>query len=258
MQKTVETVGEAESSAGTTPLKRGVNEIIHVEFISSRSGSNCFSQHRDAFGDSDVWIFLALKLQGDITSITGIRKNFCDSRIIEIEGVPFATAIISFRLRIDRLRRNHLQLVIRIFHEVAGVHERAEPRRRHGINNSQLTFRSAAEAPMIFQSEDDTALLSFGDAFLNALDAPFEAIIFSMAWKDWFNAEGFHEIVEIFDRVPTAGIESNTWHSEFISNLDAFVGVIDLLLAFRNIGVDEVLMDGQADQIDAVMKCVPL
>ena len=97
-----------------------------------------------------------------------------------------------------------------------------------------------------------SALLRFTHARLQALDAPFETVIFGMAGKDGFDAAGFHEIVEVFDGIPAAGIDADARDAQFVGDIEAFESVIDFFLTIGGVGLDEILVNGQADERDTV------
>jgi len=71
----------------------------------------------------------------------------------------------------------------------------------HGVNEAELAFWRAAEAPVIFQRHDHAALFGFGNAFFDALDAPFETIVLRAAGDDGLDAARFHQVIEILDGV---------------------------------------------------------
>src|SRR3954463_8224267 len=95
-----------------------------------RSCPNGLSKQLDALGHGDVRIFFALEFERDVAGVARVIENFCDSIVIEIKGVPFAAAVISFGLCIDSFGRDPGELVIGVLHEVAGVHQSTQPRRR--------------------------------------------------------------------------------------------------------------------------------
>ena len=68
----------------------------------------------------------------------------------------------------------------------------------------------------------------------------------------------FHEFIEGFNRVPPAGVEADAWDAKFVRDLNAFDGVINVFLTFGGVGRDEILVNGKADEIDAVQDGVAL
>jgi hypothetical protein len=60
---------------------------------------------------------------------------------------------------------------------------------------------------VVFQRHDDAALFGFGNAFLNALEAPFKTVVLSATGQNRLAAARFHQIVEVLDGVPAAGVE---------------------------------------------------
>ena len=111
---------------------------------------------------------------------------------------------------------------------------------------------------MILEGHDHPALFCFGDAFFNAFDAPFEAIVLGAAGQNWLDAARLHEVIEILDCVPASRIQPNAGHAQFIGNLEALMGVLDLALPFGRILLYEILMDRQAYRRDAVAECMAL
>src|SRR5206468_565301 len=104
----------------------------------------------------------------------------------------------------------------------------------------------------------DAAMLGFGDALLDALEAPFETIILGVTGQNRLDAARFHQLVEILDRVPPPGVEPDARHTQFVGDLEALVCVLDLPLPFSRIGLHKVLVNRQADRSNAVMKRMAL
>jgi hypothetical protein len=210
----------------------------------------------EAPGNGGVGVFAPLHFEGDIAGVTGIPKEAGDSGVIEVQGVPLSSALIGFGLDEDGFRGDLREFVVGIFKEVAGIHEGAQPRGREGVEDSEQALRGAGEAPVVFEAEQDAALGGFGEARLDAVDAPLETLVLGMTWEDGFLAAGFHELIERADGVPASGVEADAGDAEFVGDFDAFMGVFDLLPAVFGVGVDEILMDREADEVDALAEGV--
>lgn len=105
---------------------------------------------------------------------------------------------------------------------------------------------------MVFQREDDTFFLGVPEAFLNGLDDPPEALVLSVAGEYRLHATVFHEFVERLGGVPAAGVEADAGNAEFVGDVDAVECAGDLAGAVASVGVNKVLVDGKAYEIDAV------
>ena len=97
---------------------------------------------------------------------------------------------------------------------------------------------------MVLKGEDDTALLCLGQTFLYAVDAPFETVVESVALEDGFLAAQFHEVVEVARRASAARVEPDAGDAHLVGQLDAFLGMFDVLLAGFGRRLHEVLVDG--------------
>src|SRR5690242_3827472 len=111
---------------------------------------------------------------------------------------------------------------------------------------------------MVFERQDHAALLGFGDALFNAFDAPFEPFILGMTWENRLDASRLHQVIKIFNRIPTTRIKANTGYPQLVGNLDTFMGMLNVFLSLRWIGLNEILVDGHAHQGDTVTKRMPL
>ena len=111
---------------------------------------------------------------------------------------------------------------------------------------------------MVFERHHHAALFGLGNAFLDALDAPFKTVVLGAPGQNRLDATRFHQIIEILDGVPAAGVKPDARHAQFVGDLKTLVRVLDLFLAVGGIGQHEVLVNGKADQTNAVAKGVPL
>src|ERR1043166_446080 len=109
---------------------------------------------------------------------------------------------------------------------------------------------------MVFQRHHHPALFGFGDAFLDALDAPLESIILRMAGQDRLDPTRLHQVIETLDCAPAAGVEADAGYSQFVGDLQALVSMLDLFLPFCRVRLHEVLMNRKADRGDTVAKGV--
>jgi len=109
---------------------------------------------------------------------------------------------------------------------------------------------------VIFEGEDDTALGGFGEALLDGVLAPLEGFVLGVAGQNGLFAAGFHEVVEGADRAPATGVEADAGDAKERGDFDALQRVLDLATAERGIGIDEVLVDREADEVYAVTERV--
>src|SRR5206468_12077454 len=86
---------------------------------------------------------------------------------------------------------------------------------------------------------------------LNAVDTPLGTVLVGVARDGWFNAAVGHQRVKI-NRVPAAGVDADGGDAKLVGDLDAFPGVLDGCADHFRLGVHEVLVRGNADQVDAV------
>ena len=179
-------------------------------------------------------------------------QNFPHSLIIEIQRVPLAATVVRLGLHKIRLGRDLLQLGVRILEEVAGIHQQPQPRRVDGVDDAQQPLRRTGEAPVVLQRKHHAALGGLGQAFLDRVDAPLESLVQRVARQQRFLAAQLHQLVERLHRAPTAGVESDARDAHAVSQVDALLRVLDVFIAHGGIGIDEILMDRQADQVDAI------
>jgi len=210
-----------------------------------------FSEHLNGLRDSGVGVFLPFHFERDVTLVTRISENARDTFVIEVQSVPLATAFIGLGLHKHRFGRDLLEFVVRVLEEIAGVHQRTQPWGIDCVDDAQLAFGAPRKAPMILESEQHAAFLCFFEALLGGLDAPIETVVFGVSGQDWLDSALPHQFVEIFDCIPSAGVEANAWHAKFVGDLDALVSVFNLFAPFLWVRLDEVLMYGQAHKINA-------
>ena len=65
-------------------------------------------------------------------------------------------------------------------------------------------------------------------------------------------------MVEVTGGAPASRIEPDGGDAHFVSEPDAFFGVLDIFFAGVGIGRNEVLVNGEADQVDSVQEGVTL
>src|SRR5206468_9131593 len=97
------------------------------------------------------------------------------------------------------------------------------------------------------------ALFGFRETALNAVHTPLETFLFGVTGQDRFDAAVGHERVEI-NRVPASGVDADARDAELISDLNALLRVLDIFTDHFRFRTDEILVSGEADQIDAVGK----
>ena len=166
--------------------------------------------------------------------------------------------MVRLGLHIDGLRRDQGQLLVRVFEKIAGVHQPAEPRRADAVEDAQQALGGARQAPVVFQSEHHAAFLGFGEAALDAFDAPLEALFLRVAGQDRLDAAVLHQLVEVLRGAPAAGVDADARAAEFVSDLDALLGVLDVLGEFLGLRLHEALVRGDAANLEAVAEGVAL
>ena len=79
-----------------------------------------------------------------------------------------------------------------------------------------------------------------------------------MTLQNGFFTAQFHQVIEVTGRSPASRIEPDGGDAHFVSEPDAFLGVLDVFFAGCGIGRDEVLVNGKANQVDPVQKGMAL
>ena len=74
-------------------------------------------------------VLLALHLERHPALVAGLAQDAGDPRVVEVERVPLAAAVVRLGLHDDRVRRELLEPGVRVAGEVAGVEVDAEPGR---------------------------------------------------------------------------------------------------------------------------------
>src|SRR5581483_1714646 len=141
---------------------------------------------------------------------------------------------------------------------IAGVHQPAEPGRGNGVENAQHALRRKGQPPVVFQRQDDAALLRFRQALLDAVNAPAERIVIAIAGQGRLDAAQLHQPVEGLDGSPAARIEPYAGNAHLVRKFDTVEGMGDVLLADVRVRGDEVLMNGEADQVYPLHEGPPL
>lgn len=145
---------------------------------------------------------------------------------------------------------------IRVFEEVAGVHQAAEPRGFKAVENAQEALGRAGEAPVIFEGEDDAALLGLGETAMPSMHhlKPSSSVRpgrtgsmprSAMSWSKLCGA-------------PAAGVDADGRAAEFVGELDALFGVLDFDGELGGVGLHETLMGRHAADRETVAKGVAL
>src|SRR5687768_8700718 len=86
----------------------------------------CFAEHRQAFGDGDGGVFAAFEFQCDVAAVFRVAQDRGDARIVQVERVPGASAVVSLGLDERRFGREQRQSIVRVFKKVARVQRHAE------------------------------------------------------------------------------------------------------------------------------------
>ncbi len=205
---------------------------VHHDIIRLAEG---FSQHGKTFGDGGFVVFIPLKFERDIAAEVVLAHNCRDARIIQIEGVPQAAAIVHLGVHKDGLRGALFELVVWVFEEIACVEQDLQPRRIDSVDDSQKALRCSCQAPMVFQSKDYARPLSRGQTSFDTVNDPFETIIFGAAGQGLFDAAILHQIVEVPACAPCPRIEAYERDAELISKLDALYSVVDILSSLGSV-----------------------
>ena len=93
-----------------------------------------FAEDLEALGDADIRVFFAFKFDAAIARVAGVGKDFGNSFVIQVKRVPFSASVISFGLHVNGPGSDLLELVVGVLHEIAGVHESAEPGGGNGVD----------------------------------------------------------------------------------------------------------------------------
>src|SRR5262249_41081453 len=123
--------------ASTTASARGVWEIDRTFKLSPFVAAERLAEHGQALGKRRPPVLLALELQRDIAAVLLCPQNRRDALVVQIQRVPDPTPVVCLRLHECRQRCDLLQLVVRVFEEVAGVHQHAQPGRVDGLDDAQ-------------------------------------------------------------------------------------------------------------------------
>ena len=113
-------------------------------------------------------------------------------------------------------------------------------------------FGSVVSPPVVFQRHDDAGLLGVRNAFFDGIDAPLEGIVVCVALQGRFRAFGLHQVIEGFDRSPAARVETHAGNPHLGTQVDAVLGVIDVLVAHGWIGIDKILVNRQHREIQPI------
>jgi len=84
------------------------------------------------------------------------------------------------------------------------------------------------------------------------------AVVQRVARQQRLLAAQLHQLVERLHRAPAAGVEPDARDAHAVRQVDALLRVLNVFVAHSGIGIDKVLVNRQADQVDAVRERVPL
>ena len=202
-----------------------------------------FAQKLNALGNALGGRGLSFELNRYVSVVTDFAKNLGNAGVVEVEGVPFPSAEVGLGLHEGSKGSDFLELVVRFLHEVAGVHENAQPRGLDGVGDAQQAFGRAGQSPVVLEGEVNPALLGLGQALLDRIDAPLESFVHGMPGQNRFLSPQFHEVIEVTGRAPASGVQTDGGDAHLVSEPDAFLGVLDIFFAGCGIGRDEVLMN---------------
>jgi hypothetical protein len=90
-------------------------------FFIARRLTKSLSQQGKAFWYGGFVVFVALEFERDIAAEVVLSHNLGDARIVQIEFVPQAAAIISLGVHKDCVRSALFELVVWVFKKIAGV-----------------------------------------------------------------------------------------------------------------------------------------
>ena len=111
---------------------------------------------------------------------------------------------------------------------------------------------------MVFQRHHHARLLRMGEALPNGLDAPGDGVFFAVSLERRLLAFRLHQLVKRSDRAPTSGIEPDRRNAHLMRQVDAMLRMIDRLAPLGGLGIHEILMDRQHDQIESGLERPPL
>ena len=181
-----------------------------------------------------------------------------DAGVIEVKGIPEAPAVIGFGVDQGGVFGDEVEFVVRVFQEIADIAGDFEPGGVDAFHHLQHTLRRTADAPVVFEAHRHAALFGRGQALLEAVDDPLEALFIGMAFGGFLHAAMGHQIVKILAGAPGAGLDAHGGDAERVGLFEAEDRVFDVFAALVGIGREEGLVSGKTVQIQAVREGVSL
>src|SRR5262245_13192578 len=97
---------------------------------------------------------------------------------------------------------------------------------------------------MILKGKHYTCFLGFWQTFANRFDTPFHRVVIGVALQRRFISLDLHELIERLYSFPAAGVETDRRYTELSGDVDASLGVLDVLATLCLVREDKILMNG--------------
>ena len=152
----------------------------------------------------------------------------------------------------DCPRRNPTKPLVGILQKVARIHQQTEIGGIDGFGYPEHPFHGSGQTPVVLNGKGYACSGCMRQALLKTLDAPSETLLLSISRKYRFLPARLHQVIERCDGVPPSRIDANTGNPEQGGDIDALDCVFDLSASDSRIGIDKILMNGEAYQRDAV------
>ena len=183
-------------------------------------------------------VLFALKLDRDIAAIVSLTQDARDAFVIQIQRVPFTTAVVSWPARrwcgrSSPVYRILQKLPVSINTPSQGLRQAFDPqqsfRRRAPHQHFQRHVHPASRRPAFFNRVNTPLKSVFIDHSRELPPLPRLAINSSMICS-----------------VPAAGVQPDARNTQLMRQLHTMDGVINILLPIRRLRSHESLMNGQA------------
>ena len=121
-----------------------------------------------------------------------------------------------------------------------------------GFGYSEHPFYGSGQPPVVLNGKGHACSGCMRQAFLKTLDAPSETFLLSISRKHRFLPARLHQVIERCDSVPPSRVDANTGNPEQGGDIDALDRVLNLPLSDSRIGIDKILMNGEAHQRNTI------